>query len=161
MVIIVKIIKTGTYIPISSDSFSIPLPLRLELFWANTLLCAYRIDSDMTVDYTYNINTEIPILTPVSRKLRIEDIYFLIRSRIFDNSPYCEPMLRQLGLEKYEPYEILMKTHGMLPSDSYWIKRSDEQLDFESAGRLYAKLFMPSGEPEQPQPLSSLESFLR
>lgn len=161
MVINVKIIKTGTYIPISSDAFSIPLPLRLELFWANTLLCAYRIDADMTVDFTYNINTDIPILTPVTRKLRIEDIYFLIRSRIFDNSPNSEPILKSMGLEKYEPYEILMKTHGMLPSDSYWIKRSDEQLDFESAGKLFAKLFMPAGEPEQPQPFSSLESFLK
>ncbi len=156
-----KIIKTGTYIPISPESFSLPLPLRLELFWANTLLCAYRIDSDMTVDFTYNINTDIPILTPVTRKLKIEDIYFLIRSRIFDNSPYSAPMLKQLGLEKYEPYEILMKTHGMLPTDSYWIKRSDEQLNFEGAGKMYSKLFMPEGEPEPLQPLSSLESFLR
>ncbi len=157
----VKIIKSGSYIPVSSDAFALPLPLRLELFWANTLLCAYRINSDKTVDFTYNINTDIPILTPVTRKLKIEDIYFLIRSRIFDNSPCSAPMLKQLGLEKYEPFEILLKTHGMLPTDSYWLKLSDEQLDFEDAGKMYAKLFMPAGEPEAPQPLSSLESFLR
>ncbi len=159
--IILKIIKASTYIPVSSDAFALPLPLRLELFWANTLLCAYRIDEDKTVDFTYNINTDIPILTPVSHKLKTENIYFLIRSRIFPDAPYTAPMLKQLGLEKYDPYEILMRTHGMQTADCYWIKRSDEQIDFEGAGRQYAKLFLPSGEPEAPQPLSSLENFLK
>lgn len=156
-----KIIKASTYIPVSSDEFALPLPLRLELFWANTLLCAYKIDADKAVDFTYNINTDIPILTPVSRRLRIEDIYFLIRSRIFPDAPYTAPMLKRLGLEKYDPYEIFLRTHGMQTTDCYWLKSADEQTDFESAGKQYAKLFLPSNEPEAPQPLSSLENFLK
>ena len=56
-----RLIKANTYIPVSAEAFEMPFPIKLELFYRNTLLCVYSINEDRTVDYTYNANTEIPI----------------------------------------------------------------------------------------------------
>ena len=103
-----RVIKHGTYIPVSSEPFDMPLPLNLELLHSNTLLCVYMISADKTVDFTYNANTDIPILTRTDRRLKIEDIYYLIRSRVFPDNPAVAPYeLMRLGLHEYNPYEII------------------------------------------------------
>ena len=124
-----NVIKANSYIPVSAAPFMVPLPLHLELYYSNILLCVYTVSETGVVDFTYNINTDIPILTPVHRKLKAEDIYFLIRSRIFPDNPYIAPYeLQRLGLSSYEPYEILMKTHGIMQNDCYWLKSAEEQI---------------------------------
>lgn len=143
-----KIIKANAYIPVSAEPFAVPLPLHLELYYSNILLCVYTVSEQGVVDFTYNINTDIPILTPVHRKLKAEDIYFLIRSRIFPNNPYiAPPELQRLGLSSYEPYEILMKTHGIMHNDCYWLKAADEQITYAMAMEQYMDYYILT--PEQ------------
>ena len=143
-----KVIKANSYIPVSAEPFMVPLPLNLELYYSNILLCVYTVSAEGVVDFTYNINTDIPILTPVHRKLKAEDIYFLIRSRIFPDNPYTAPMeLYRLGLSNYEPYEILMKTHGILPTDCYWLKAADENITYGQAMESYLDYYRLT--PEQ------------
>ncbi len=143
-----KIIKANTYIPISGEPFEMPLPLKLELLWANNLLCVYSIAEDETVDYTYNINTDIPILTPVTRQLKISDIYYLLRSRVFRGSPYVAPSeLERFGLSEYNPYRIVRKTYGILSGDCYWLRRSGDKTDYASACEQYRDYYVLS--PEQ------------
>lgn len=133
-----KIIKANSYVPVSGEPFEMPVPLRLELYYSNILLCVYIISEDKTVDFTYNINTDIPILTPIHRKLKIDDIYFLIRTRIFPDNPYIAPAeLQRLGLQDYDPFKILMKTHGILPTDCYWLKPYGEDIDYNGAMEYY------------------------
>ncbi len=171
-----KIIKANSYIPVSGEPFDMPIPNRLELYYSNILLCVYMISDNKAVDFTYNINTDIPVLTPVHRKLKMEDIYFLIRSRIFPDNPYTAPAeLSRFGLAAYEPYKILKKTHGILPIDSYWIKPADEDIDYSGAMEYYMDhyrltpeqraekyKFRNDGETEDFSPTSfeSIESFL-
>ncbi len=171
-----KIIKANSYTPVSGEPFEMPLPFKLELYWSNILLCVYTVSESLTVDFTYNINTDIPILTPIHRKLKIDDIYFLIRSRIFPDNPYIAPAeLQRLGLSQYDPYLILKKTHGILPSDSYWLRPSDEDIDFGGAMELYLDYyrltpeqraekykFKDNGNAEEYTPASfeGIESFL-
>lgn len=143
-----KIIKANTYTPISGEPFEIPLPLKMELFWANNLLCVYSVSEDETVDYTYNINTDIPILTPITRKLKINDIYYLLRSRVFRDNPYVTPgELARLGLEEYNPYKIVRKTYGIMPGDCYWLRRADDKKDYAAATEQYRDFYILT--PEQ------------
>lgn len=143
-----KIIKANTYIPISGEPFELPLPLKLELLWANNLLCVYSVSEDETVDFTYNINTDIPILTPTGRKLRMSDIYYLLRSRVFRDSPYVTPAeLARLGLTEYNPYQIVRRTYGILPGDCYWIRRADDKTDYAAASEMYRDYYTLT--PEQ------------
>ena len=152
------IIKAHTYFPISSDQFDMPLPIKFELHHANTLLCIYSIKDDFTVDYSYNANTDIPMLTPPHKYLKITDIYYLIRSRVFQDNPYTTPMeLERLGLTEYNPYEIILKTYGILPADAYWIKRSDDKSGFDDAIAKYNKIMFGI---QPPGPDSRIEDFL-
>lgn len=153
-----RIIKAHTYFPISSDPFDMPLPIKFELHHANTLLCIYSVRDDLTVDYSYNANTDIPLLTPPDKYLKITDIYYLIRSRVFLDDPYAAPIqLQRLGLTEYNPYEILLKTYGILPADAYWIKRSDDSSNFDDAIAKYNKVMFGV---EPPGPGSEIEDFL-
>ncbi len=143
-----KIIKANSYVPVSAEPFDLPFPIRLELYYSNILLCVYIISEDGTVDFTYNINTDIPILTPIHRKLKIDDIYFLIRSRIFPENPYTAPMeLERLGLSSYAPYQILLRTHGIRPTDCYWLKPSEEDIEYNNALEQYMDYYILT--PEQ------------
>lgn len=171
-----KIIKANSYMPVSGEPFDMPLPMKLELYWSNILLCVYVISEDGTVDFTYNINTDIPILTPVHRKLKIDDIYFLIRSRIFPDNPYTAPMeLQRFGLSQYDPYRILLKTHGIQPMDCYWIRPADEDIDYAGAFEYFQDYYLLTPEQREekykfkdkgnseeytPEAFESLESFL-
>ena len=142
------VIKANSYRPVSAEPFPVPLPLHLELYYSNILLCVYTVSETGVVDFTYNINTDIPILTPVHRKLKADDIYFLIRSRIFPDNPYIAPYeLQRLGLSYYEPYEILMKTHGIMAGDCYWIKAANEQINYAMAMEQYMDYYVLT--PEQ------------
>lgn len=133
-----RIIKSGSYLPVSSEPFEIPLPLKLELLHGNTLLCVYMISEDMTVDFAFNANTEIPMLTRTDRKLKMADIYYLIRSRIFPENPYTVGYdLARLGLKEYDPFAIIEITHGILPYSSYWIRKAGEEIDYDTAMRNY------------------------
>ena len=153
-----NIIKAHTYFPISSDPFDMPLPIKFELHHANTLLCVYSIKDDFTVDYSYNANTDIPMLTPPDKYLKITDIYYLIRSRVFQDNPYTTPMeLQKLGLTEYNPYEIILKTYGILPANAYWIKRSDDPSGFDDAIAKYNKIMFGV---QPPGPDSQIEDFL-
>lgn len=153
-----RLIKAYTYFPISSDPFDMPLPIKLELHHANTLLCIYSIKDDYTVDYSYNANTDIPMPTPPDKSLTINDIYYVIRSRVFREDPFTAPMeLRRLGLTEYNPYEIILKTYGILPTDAYWIKRSDDNTAFGDAIEKYNKIMFGV---QPPGPNSRIEDFL-
>lgn len=153
-----KLIKAHTYYPISSDPFDMPIPIKFELYHSNTLLCIYSVKDDLSVDYSYNANTDIPMLTPPDKFLKLSDIYYLIRSRVFREDPFTTPMeLQRLGLEEYNPYEIILKTYGILPADAYWIKRSGDSATFDDAIAKYNQIMFGV---QPPGPDSKIEDFL-
>lgn len=136
-----RLIKANTYIPISAEAFPIPVPIKLELYYRNTLLCVYMIDENLTVDYTYNANTDIPILTCIDRRLTIKDIYFLLRSRLLPENPYTARMYcDRLGLAAYDPWSVIERTHGFLPMNDYWIKKGGEEITFDEVTKQYFSL---------------------
>lgn len=152
------LIKKLTYIPISSEPFDMPIPIKLELHHANTLLCIYSVKADLAVDYSYNANTDIPLLTPPDKQLTLSDVYYLIRSRVFQDNPFTTPTeLARLGLTEYNPYEIILRTYGMMPLDAYWIKRSDDPSMFEDAIAKHNQVMFGT---QPPGPGSEIEDFL-
>ena len=153
-----KIIKASSYYPISSDPFEMPIPIKFELYHANTLLCIYSVKNDFAVDYSFNENTDIPLLTPPDKHLTINDVYYLIRSRVFMDNPFTAPaQLAKLGLTEYNPYEIIKKTYGILPADAYWIKTANDRATFDDAIAAHNKAMFGA---QPPGPGSSIEDFL-
>jgi hypothetical protein len=134
-------------------------------------LAAYKINEDGRVDYSYNPAGNEKILTSTSRPLTLHDIYFLFSSRIFpDKTPFTAAELSRFGIEEYNPYEILRKTHGINPADSYWFKFSDDNITYKAALEEYEAYFVqPAGEAQETEaadgeteavPVSDISSIL-
>lgn len=66
-----------------------------------------------------------------------EDLYNFFEERCFPRErANCKQLLKMLGVDFYEPYEIVKKTHGVLGSDDYWIKFEGETLEYKEARKL-------------------------
>ncbi|MDR0223330.1 MAG: hypothetical protein LBI38_07365 [Oscillospiraceae bacterium] len=138
-----KVIKSHTYNVVNTDPFDMPAPLEFEMFCGNSLLAAYKINEDGRVDYSYNPASNDKVLTSTHRPLDMRDIYFLFSSRVFpDKTPFTRNELDRFGIEEYNPYEIMRKTHGILPADRYWFKFSDETLSYKKASEDFNSYFV-------------------
>lgn len=133
------LIKHNTYKMVDSQPFDIPLPLSFELWLENEPLIKYEIDEFKNVSYRVLTYFTEKILTNTSRALLIDDIYFLLSSRcVQNNNPYINAILTSYGLNEYNPYKIILITKGILPSDSYWIKFSHEEIDYQTAKDIFS-----------------------
>ncbi|GHU45529.1 hypothetical protein FACS1894120_0490 [Clostridia bacterium] len=154
-----SIIKGYTYKLVDSEPFDIPTPVEFELYNENTLLAVYSVGEDDSVDYSFNTNTNKRIPTATTRPLDMQDIYFLLASRVIPNkTPLTELELERFDVFEYNPYDIVRKTHAMLRGDSYWIKFKDEELTYRTAREDWKSYFKePEPPPEQPKPLAPIE----
>jgi len=166
-----KIIKSNMYNVVNTDPFDIPLPLEFELYCGNALLAAYKIHEEGKVDYSFNPASGDKILTSTHRPLDLRDIYFLFASRVFpDNMPYTHIELERFGVEEYNPYEIIRKTHGIMPADQYWFKFPGEELTYKKAAENFGDYYKPASERERkekekekdklPETIFSLDSIM-
>jgi len=167
-----KIIKSNMYNVISAEPFDIPLPLEFEVFCGNSLLAVYKLGEDGRVDYSYNPKSSDKVLTSTHRPLEMRDIYFLFSSRVFpDHAPFTGSELKRFGVEEYNPYEIIRKTHGIMPGDQYWFRFSGEELTYKKVTEIFGGYFKPaSGKPDSkdggekdgrlPETIHSLDSIM-
>lgn len=126
------VIKSKSYNVISTEPFDLPFPCQFELLCGNTLLAQYRISEQGIVDYSFNPNTSEKFLTPTNRPLVLNDIYFLLSSRVFpDKGPFTMMELERFELTEYNPYDIALKTHGILPIDKYWLRFEGEEYKYK------------------------------
>ena len=89
------------------------------------------------------------MITTIHRPLDISDIYYLFSCRVFqDKTPYTYPILDRMGIEKYNVYNILRRTHGITPYDDYWIRFDGETTTFDQAcGEFDKYLIAPEAQP--------------
>ncbi len=139
-----KILKASSYSNIQNPEFKLPLPLKFQLFYGDIPLADYDIDKKKQVKYEFDETVKIPTITSMNKDLSIDDIYFLFNCRVFqENSPYAPMFLKQLELDEYNQYQIIRKTHAIVPGDFYWIKFSDEEISYADAVNDYNLLFAP------------------
>ena len=64
--------------------------------------------------------------------ITFEYIKNVFETRVFSKKrPDLKILLNQLGLNNYNVYDIVKKTHGFMTKDSFWLKFDDEQLQYE------------------------------
>lgn len=52
--------------------------------------------------------------------------------RCFPKSRFnCKQLLRDAGLDFYDPYQIVKITHGAMTDDVFWIKFGDENIEWK------------------------------
>ena len=94
----------------------------------DTVLAKVYIDGDTVVveNYTNDVidkpfgNCENPT---------IDNVKELFLERCFPETRVnAKQILRSMGIDYYDPYRIIRKTHGVLIEDCYWIRFSDEDV---------------------------------
>ena len=151
------VLKANRYRIVDNSAFEMPLPLKFTVWKCDAPVCEYLVSEDEEISYTIITRYKELMVTTIHRPLDISDIYYLFSCRVFqDKTPYTYPILDRMGIEKYNVYNILQRTHGITPYDDYWIKFDGEDITFEQACAEFDKYLIA---PEaQPVPLISYPS---
>ena len=152
-----NVIKGNRYRLVDNRAFDLPLPLKFELLKADDLIALYEISTDENVSYRIVTKHKENMITPINRPVDISDIYYLFSSRVFQNcTPYTYPELKLVGLEKYSVYDIIRKTRGITPFDTYWVRFDGDNCDYDTALDTWNKLMSSGSVSEPPEhPVSS------
>jgi len=97
-----------------------------------------QVTADVQVDYEtktviYTPHTKDIYALPFGTRMNptIADVSRFFQSRCFPKERRnCKQLLEDLGLEEYNPLEIVKKTHGRQLEDYCWIKFEGEKLDY-------------------------------
>ena len=149
-----SVIKGYKYRLIDNRSFEMPLPIRYELLKENDLVAFYEVSSDEAVTVRTLTKHKENMLTPVNRPLEIADIYYLFSSRVFQNgTPFTAMELQLIGLERYNVFDIIRKTRGVTPFDTYWLRfEGDKCNDYFTARNAWESLISGVQSAEIPEP---------
>jgi len=152
------VVKANTYRLIDANSFELPLPFRFEVYKKDYHIADYEITEDEQIICTIVTKYKEDMITTVHRPLTISDIHYLFSCRVFqDHTPYTYQMLKNVGLEKYNVRDIIMKTHGVIPYDNYWIKfEGDDDLDFETVQNNFKQMMEAPLVPVAPEPAANV-----
>ena len=158
------IIKGNAYRLIDNKSFEIPLPLKYTLLKEDTEIAEYEISADESVSFHILTKYKENMITPINRPMTISDIYYFFSSRVFqDKTPFTASELSLLGLDKYNVYNIVRKTRGITPYDTYWIKfKDDDTADYDTARKEWDDIMSKTAEApvtvSEPVPVSVTEN---
>lgn len=84
-----------------------------------------RVEQEM---FTDNI-LDVPIPNP---KKNIETLMYFFETRCFPRTrANAKQLLNDLGLDAYNPYDIVKVTRGRLWDDYYWIRFKGDEATFE------------------------------
>ncbi|MBD5384224.1 MAG: MucR family transcriptional regulator, partial [Ruminococcaceae bacterium] len=141
------VLKGNKYRMVDNRSFELPLPVKYELLKEDSTIAEYEISDDQTVSCRIITKYKEEMITPIYRPLDISDIYYFFSCRVFqDKTPFTLTELSLLGLEKYNVYDIIRKTRGVTPFDTYWLRFDGDKCDYETARNAWNNLMSQVGE---------------
>ncbi len=143
-----SVLKGNRYRLVDNRSFELPLPLKYELLKEDSPIAEYEISMDEKVSYRIITKYKEDMITPIYRPLDISDVYYFFSCRVFqDRTPFTMTELSLLGLEKYNVYDIIRKTRGVTPYDTYWLRFDGDDCDYETARGVWDDLMQHVGTP--------------
>lgn len=80
------------------------------------------------------INSDIPLGLQVFAMPNPNDIhvYTFLKSRCYeDGRADLKEILKEVGMERNNPFEWCKKTHGVVLGDYYWIRLENEELEWK------------------------------
>ncbi len=143
-----SVLKGNRYRLVDNRSFELPLPIKYELLKEDDPIAEYEISKDEKV--TCHILTKFKenMITPIYRPLTISDVYYFFSCRVFqDRTPFTMTELSLLGLERYNVYDIIRKTRGVTPFDTYWLRFDGDKCDYNTARGAWDSLMQQTGAP--------------
>lgn len=103
-----------------------------ETYWKNKKTSEVMVSADRrSVKYTRFTNA-IPQVPYLFDNPTVEQIYEFLESRCMPKGrKQLDEYLRYLGLEEYNPWEIVKITHGVMWEDFLWLKFPDEEVTWD------------------------------
>lgn len=77
------------------------------------------------------VYTDELIIHPFPRSTTFESITAILKERVICEARCDEFMLKSMGLDHYNVYDILRVTHGVDIDDFIWFKFDDEDITWE------------------------------
>lgn len=143
-----SVLKCNRYRLVDNRSFDLPLPLKYELLKEDSPVAVYEVSEDEKVTCRIITKYKENMITPIYRPLDISDIYYFFSCRVFqDKTPFTMTELSLLGLEKYNVYDIIRKTRGVTPFDTYWLRFDGDTCDYETARNAWNSLMQQVAAP--------------
>lgn len=105
---------------------------RFETYWREELTSEVIISADRkTVEY-HIYKREIPEVPYLFDNPTVEQMYDFIESRCMPKERTQLPeYLSDLGIDEYNPWEIVKLTHGVMWEDYLWLKFPGENVTWE------------------------------
>ena len=156
-----SVIKGNKYRLIDNRSFEMPLPVRFELLKEDDLIAFYEVSTDENVTVRIMTKNKENMLTPINRPLELSDIHYFFSSRVFQNgTPFTAIELQLVGVERYNAFDIVRKTRGVTPYDTYWLRfEGDRCNDYFAARTAWEGLVSGVKPAEKQEPEQELDPF--
>ena len=116
------------------------MSIKFHYMYKDRTLASVEADYKTKVVSVKNF-TEDPVERPfgVREKPTISDLDNFFKSRCFPEERYNKKaVLKAIGVDYYDPFLIVEKTHGRQLDDYMWVKFEGEELDYERDIKLRA-----------------------
>lgn len=103
----------------------------IEVYWKEQHTADIIINGDKTVEY-FKLTNE-PMKAPFAFNYpTYEQVMNFIKTRCVTQArDNIAEYLESLGLEQYDPIEIIKKTHGAMAHDFMWFKIDNEEITWK------------------------------
>jgi len=107
---------------------------KFSTYWKNEHTSDVVVSADRkTVKYIKYVS-EVPKVPYLFDNPSVEQIYDFLETRCMPKGrTQMEEYLSSLGLEEYNPWEIVKHTHAVMWEDYLWIKFPDEDVTWDEA----------------------------
>lgn len=104
--------------------------LFMECYWKNEKTASVRLDAHYAYITRYIVHPTKQIF--YADKITRFEFGEILEDRCWDrNRPDIKKILKLIGLDEYNPYEICKRTHGCMYQDHIWFRFPGELLNYE------------------------------
>ena len=113
-----------------------PVPIRdFTLMWRDEPIADLMISDGKILLERYSANPAKQLF--YADQIPVFTLGEILRTRCWDeNRSDIQDLLHLIGLEDYNPYAIVSKTHGLMAQDPIWIRFKGEKLTYKEVRRL-------------------------
>ncbi len=103
-----------------------------DTYWGHEKTATITVSADRKSVHYVKYTNEVPKIPYLFDDLSVEHVYRFLESRCMPRQRNClQQYLDDLGLEEYNPWDIVKITHGVMWEDMMWIKFPDEMTTWE------------------------------
>jgi len=120
----------------TAPATTLPAPIRdFTLMWRDEPVADLMISNGKVLLERYTTNPAKQLFH--ADRISLFTLGEIMRTRCWDeNRPDIQDLLRMIGLDAFDPYSIVSKTHGLMAQDPIWFRFKGEKLTYWEVRRI-------------------------